>query len=118
MNKFRGVVEIEILGEMRGFKFGVAATLQLCQILKCNLDDVVKRLSDQKDLEAQLNYYYTASCQYIRLVKKGDAEPSFEEVCNWVDTLLPEQREAVAEAAFNQYEDPNLAAPEKGQSGT
>lgn len=117
MNQYKGVVEIEILGEKRGFKFGTASYLQLCEILGCGLAEAIKRLDDLTDLKCQLNFYYTGACQYIRLVKKGEQEPTFEEVANWVDSLLPEQKEQIGETAFKHYEDPNKEAPQQtGQS--
>lgn len=121
-DKYKGIVEIEILGEKRGFKFGTASMLQLCQVLKCSLVDVVKRLDDKSDLEVQLNFFYTGACQYVRLKKADDkdyvvAEPTFEQVANWVDSILPSQKEEITNAAFSQYADPNTEAPKTaGQS--
>jgi len=116
INKYKGLVETDVFGHTVGFKFGTAAMLQLCQILKCSLQDVVNRLDDKTDLEAQLTFYYVGACQYVRLKKSEDKEfkgeePSFEQVCNWVDSLLPQQKEEITETAFSQYTDPNTKAP-------
>lgn len=112
--KYKGVVEIDVLGESRGFKFGMAAMAQLCQLEKCDLNEVQERLG-KGNLTTNLNLYYSAAVQFARLNKKP--EPSFEEVCNWIDHLNEDQNKEAVSAAFATYDDPNLAAPEKGQSG-
>jgi hypothetical protein len=43
IDKYKGVVEIEIFGEQRGFKFGMAAMAQLCHLEGTNWEGVQKR---------------------------------------------------------------------------
>lgn len=114
VNKYKGVAEIDILGEVRGFKFGTAAMAQLCQLEKCGLTEVSKRLENaDENLGTQLNFYYTAAYQYSKLNKKEP--PTFEEVANWIDSMVYDQKDALNKAAFATYDDPNAQAPETGQ---
>lgn len=116
MNKYKGVVEIDILGEKRGFKFGMASMAMLCQLEKCTLNEVQEKLG-KGEIGTNLNLYYSAAVQFARLFKKQ--EPTYEEVCNWIDHLSEDQNKEAVSAAFATYEDPNQTAPEKaGQPGT
>ncbi|MEB3210265.1 MAG: hypothetical protein VKL39_02875 [Leptolyngbyaceae bacterium] len=115
MDKYKGVVEIEILGEKRGFKFGIASMAMLCKLENCSLNEVQKKLQDS-DIGANLNLYYSAAVQFARLYKQK--EPTYEEVCNWIDHLSQDQNEEAVKAAFAMYEDPNQTALQKeGQAG-
>jgi len=113
-DKYKGVAEIEILGEKHGFKFGIAAMAQLCELEGKPLAEVIKLLDDPSNLKTQINFYYAAAVQFARLVKKDDQffkEPTFEEVANWIDCISADIKEKLNETAFAQYSDPNLAAP-------
>ena len=112
-NKHKGVVEIEILGEVRGFKFGMACMAMLCTLEKTNLKEVQERLKEE-NLSTSLNLYYSAAVQYARLFKKD--EPTFEEVADWIDNMTLEQNTEAVNVAFAQYTDPNVQAPAMGQS--
>lgn len=115
VNKYKGVAEIEILGAIRGFKFGTAAMAQLCQLEKCGLSEVSKRLDNaDENLGTQLNFYFTAAYQYSKLNKQEP--PTFEEVANWIDSMVYEQKDQLNKTAFASYDDPNVKAPqEEGQ---
>lgn len=120
MNQYKGVVEIEILGEKRGFKFGMACTAMLCKIEGCSLKEVQERLA-ANDQSTMCNMYYAAAVQYVRLKNTEQTEkvkePTFEEVANWIDNMSLTQNEDAVKTAFAQYEDPNGKAPETaGQS--
>jgi len=112
-NKHKGVVEIEILGEQRGFKFGMACMAMLCEREKTTLKEVQERLGSE-NLTTSLNLYYSAAVQYARLFKA--AEPSFEEVADWIDNMSLEQNQEAVGVAFAQYSDPNVKASETGQA--
>jgi hypothetical protein len=106
-DKFKGVVEIEVLGEQRGFKFGMAAMVMLCRLEGKDLKDVQESLN-KGEIITFVNLMYAAAVQYAKLYKKP--EPSFEEVANWLDHL--EGREAdIIKTAFHQAESPNPVAP-------
>jgi len=108
-NKYKGVVEIEILGEKRGFKFGMACMAMLCKLEGAKLSEVQARLASA-DLQTNLNLYYSAAVQYCKLFKITE-EPTFEDVANWIDNMSMEQNEEAVKVAFAQYEDPNEKAP-------
>jgi hypothetical protein len=103
-DKFKGVVEIEILGEQRGFKFGMAAMVQICDIQKTDLKGV-QDLLNSGDIRTFINFMYAGAVQYARLYKKP--EPSFEEVANWIDHLDGKEGDIIKTA----FESPNPEAP-------
>ncbi len=115
-DKYKGVVEIEILGEVRGFKFGTAYLAMLCELEGVKLSTIIRRFSDPEDIAIKLKHYYVGAVQYVRLKnaeeKKGLPEPTYEQVCNWVDSLDQEQRNKIDETAFSKYQDPNTTAPQ------
>lgn len=111
--KYKGVVELEVAGEKVGFKFGVATTKLNCELegLKCDaegIEELGRRLASQNP-STYLNFYYAAAVSYARLFKKS--EPTFDEVCNWVDTMETTQTEEALKVAFLQPTDPNPTAP-------
>ena len=106
-DKFKGVVEIEILGEQRGFKFGMAAMVMLCKLENKDLKGVQEGL-DTGDITTFVNLMYASAVQYAKLYKKP--EPSFEDVANWLDHLDGKEGEII-KTAFEQPESPNPAAP-------
>lgn len=120
MNQYKGVVEIEILGQKRGFKFGMACTAMLCKLEECSLKEVQEKLSTNDQI-TMCNLYYAAAVQYVRLKNaeqtEKSKEPTFEEVANWIDNMSLEQNEDAVKTAFAHYEDPNKEAPQQtGQS--
>jgi hypothetical protein len=115
-DKYKGVVEIEIFGEQRGFKFGMATMAMLIDLEGDTFANVVKKLEDSTQIKTHINFYYAAAVQYCRLLKK-ESEPSFEEVANWMDSVAATVKEKMTETAFSQYADPNAEAPNQtGQS--
>ncbi len=106
-DKYKGLVEIEILGEQRGFKFGIATMVMLCKVEGVELKEVQERI-DSSRLETFANMMYCAAVQYAKLYKKP--EPSFEEVANWLDHIEDKQGEII-KSAFAQPQDPNPVAP-------
>lgn len=109
--KYKGVVELEICGEKAGFKFGMATTKLSCELegLKCDAEGVTElssRLASQSP-STYLNFFFAAAKCYSRLFKQP--EPSFDEVCNWVDNMEQGQAEQSISDAFAQP--PNPTAP-------
>jgi hypothetical protein len=119
MDKYKGIVEKTINGRNIGFKFGTGHFAMLCELEKDTLANITKRLDDPTDLGLQINYYYAAAVQYVRLKNAEDnltlPEPSKEQVANWIDMMMPSEKVEMNEAAFSQYENPNVQAPEAGQ---
>lgn len=107
VDKFKGVVEVDILGEKRGFKFGMAAMVQLCKLEATDLKGVQEKIGSG-DISTMLNLLYSAAVQYAKLYKKE--EPSYEEVANWIDHLEGRESEIIS-TAFGQPDDPNQTAP-------
>lgn len=111
-DKYKGVVEIDILGDKRGFKFGMAWTAMLCKLEGLKLSEVQKKLADN-DSGTMCNFYYAAAVQYHKLFKIDGAEPTYEEVANWIDNMSLADNENAVKAAFEQYIDPNQKAPQE-----
>jgi len=109
-DKYKGVVEIEILGEKRGFKFGLASMAMLCKLEGLKLSEVNEKLTEN-DPGVMCNFYYAAAIQYCKLFKIKD-EPTLEEVSNWIDNMSLEQNESTVTAAFLSHVDPNKEAPQ------
>jgi len=109
IDKYKGVVEIEILGEVRGFKFGMGAMARLCQLEGLNFKGVQEKLSSGDPI-ILLNLLYAAAVEYVRLYKKPN-EPTKEEVSNWVDYLSDDKQAEIIKTAFYQPESPNTTAP-------
>jgi hypothetical protein len=103
IDKYKGVVEVEILGEKRGFKFGMAAMAQLCQLEGTNLKGVQERLGEG-EIGTMVNLLFAAAYQYAALNKAE--KPTYEEVANWIDHLEGKENE-ILQAAFYQHKDPN-----------
>jgi hypothetical protein len=116
--KSKGILEIEVNGEMRRFKFGTLHIAILLEMEKCNMGELLQRLSEPSNLMLIVRYFHVAACQYSRLKKETD--PSIEEVADWYDNMTPEQREALNKAALETFIDPNESAPKtektEGQS--
>ncbi len=105
--KYKGVSEFEILGEVRGFKFGMGAMMRLCQLEGTNFKGVQEKLS-QGDVPVMIHLLYSAAVEYCKLYKKEN-EPTLAEVANWADELGDRLQEVLS-AAFEQAPDPNQKA--------
>src|SRR5688572_13554077 len=117
MNKYKGVVEIEILGKQRGFKFGTASMAMLCELENAKLNEVVARLDDiTNNINTAINFYYSAAVAYVRLnnseTESKIVEPTREQVANWMDSLAAETKQKIESDAFATYSSPNVTAPE------
>lgn len=116
-DKYKGVVEIDISGEKRGFKFGISAMSMLCELENCSLKEVVERLDDTSNLKTQVNFYYSAAISFVRLKNAEEKttlqEPTFDQVANWIDCLAVDIKNQLNEIAFAQYVDPNKEAPQE-----
>ena len=112
IDKYKGVVEIEILGEQRGFKFGMAAMAQLCQLERTDWKGVQEKFL-AADITTTANLFFVTATQYARLAKI--TEPTYEDVLNWVDHLDEGQQAKIIQAFFYHHiekeETPNLTAP-------
>lgn len=113
-DKYKGVVEMQILGEQRCFKFGTASMIQLCKMLNVTLPELVEKLNNPNDLEARVGFFYTAACQHVDLYQKG-TKPTFAEVANWIDHMSVGQQNEIADISFASHKDPNTEAPTTGQ---
>jgi ABC-type molybdate transport system substrate-binding protein len=108
-DKFKGVVELEILGEQRGFKYGMAALVQLTKLEDTNLAGVQEKLANG-DISTIVNLVYTGAVQYAKLYKKEI--PSFEDVANWIDHINGDQLSSIIKTSFAiPEESPNPTAP-------
>ena len=70
-DKYKGVVEIEILGAKRGFKFGMACMAQLCKLEQSSLAKVQEMLATNEP-GIICNMYFAAAVQYAKLYKLAE----------------------------------------------
>jgi hypothetical protein len=84
VDKYKGVVELEIAGALRGFKFGTHAMSMLSRIEKVPFSRLEQHLDEKADdIDLQINFYWCAAVAYAKLFKKD--EPTIEEVYAWAD---------------------------------
>lgn len=113
--KVKGLLEIEIAGEKRGFKFGILQMAQLKDLEKCSIKELAERFDDPENFMVKVHLFYSGAYQYAKL--KGIPPPTVEEVGSWMDELMDQQKEELNRAAFSTFQDPNEKAPEAtGQS--
>ena len=110
-DKYKGVVELEVLGEVRGFKMGIATLLMLSKMENLDIRELQPKIAS--DVGVFVNFMYCSAVQYARLYKKP--EPSYEEVANWLDNMEQNEQVKIVREAFgvpdNVEEDPNPKAP-------
>lgn len=110
-DKYKGVVEMEVLGEMRGFKMGIATLIMLSKMEGLDINQLQPMIA--KDVRVFVNFMYCSAVQYAKLFKKP--EPSFEEVANWLDNMEENAQVQIVRDAFGvkdvPEEDPNPKAP-------
>lgn len=104
-DKYKGVVELEILGEKRGFKVGTRALLMFCEMEKISFDQAEEHLKNG-GTTVGLKFYHCAAIAYAKL--NNQPEPSFDDLCAWVDELGFAKMEKELEQASRT---PNSEAP-------
>lgn len=108
-DKYKGIVEMEIAGSKRGFKFGTRAMMIFCELDKVAFKDVDERLKEPS-IETQLNFYLSGAIAYAKLMRTD--EPTIDDVAAWIDEVGYKRME---EESAKSMEIPNEAAPEMGQ---
>lgn len=108
VDKYKGTVELEIGGQMRGFKFGTRAMSLFCNHQKVPFSQVEKYMDEnQNNIDVTVTFFWCGAVAYARLYKV--VEPSIEEVYAWVD-------EGVMNTLNGAIKDmsPNAEAPNEG----
>ena len=111
VDKYKGVVELEIGGALRGFKFGTRAMSLFCNYQKIPFSQVEKYMEDNNDnVDVTVIFFWCGAVAYARLFKKE--EPSIDEVYAWVDEgVMNTLNGAMKEMAPNE-EAPNQPGQE------
>lgn len=104
-DKYKGVVEIDILGEKRGFKVGTRSLILFCEMEKIPFNGAEDHLKNG-GTAVGLKFYHCAAIAYAKLMNKP--EPSFDDLCAWVDELGFAKMEKELEEASKT---PNSEAP-------
>ncbi len=120
INKYKGIVKLNIYGEDRFFKFGTAQMAMFCDLQGQKLEEAIASLNDTKDLKTNIHFYLSAAVSYVDLVNDEEGtnlkRPTYSQVANWFDGLLDDQKKQIDETAFKQAF-PNGEAPDQqGQS--
>lgn len=105
VDKYKGTVELEIAGELRGFKFGTRAMSLFCNHQKVPFSQVDKYMNENSDnVDVTVTFFWCGAVAYARLFKKP--EPTLDEVYAWVDEgVMVTLNDAMKEMA------PNVEAP-------
>lgn len=111
IDKYKGLVTLDILGRKCGFKFGTMQAALFCKEMKCKLPEMAGFL-DGSDLDAQITWYWAAAVSYSRLLKQE--EPSKDEVAAWIDSFGFSAMEQQASEAMIS---PNENAPIQTEEG-
>lgn len=113
MNKFKGIVELKINDEIRGFKFGILSTEMATKETGCSFGEFQKLL-ESGDLTAVINTYWAGAVCYAEL--KNKEIPTRREVADWIESMGDSEdvNKNISEA-FGVHQDPNKPAPETGQ---
>lgn len=106
VDNYKGVIEIEIAGALRGFKFGTHAMSMLSRIEKVPFSRMEAHLKEKEDdIDLNVTFYWCAAVAYARLFKKE--EPTIEQVYAWVDEGVMTTLNKKAEELVS----PNVEAP-------
>lgn len=119
IDKYKGVVEIEIQGAKRGFKFGLRCNQLFAERMGINFHEVsatLVRASGNKgdnpegvEIDTIMNFYLSAAQAYARLNKQ--AEPTIDDIYAWIEEVTMEvMSEKIRQA--NDLPDPNRGAPQ------
>jgi len=109
-DKYKGIVELDIAGAKRGFKFGVRAMMILAELEKIKFEDIETHLKNSEGvISTQMNFFLSGAISYARLIKIED--PTLDEVCAWVDEYGYDKLE---KEAAKSMDIPNEEAPKEG----
>lgn len=115
-NKYKGIVELEIYGEKRYFKFGTMQMDLLCELEGKTVQELVPLLDDKTNVKIQISFYFCAALAYVRLYNDEHEdklkEPTRNQVANWMDSVGDDKRDKMNKTAFAQAF-PNEEAPKE-----
>lgn len=116
VDKYKGIIELDVSGSKVGFKFGIRSMTLFCESQKINIKESQKYLeyaAKDTNMGVIISFYHSAAVAYARLMKKP--EPSLDEVFAWVDEV---GMDAMEKKISEVHKIPNEEAPmQAGQSG-
>lgn len=87
-DKYKGIIEIDILGAKRGFKFGIRAMSLFCEAQSITLKEAeafLRTIAENNDMERMISFYHSGAVAYARLMKQP--EPTIDDVWAWVEEV-------------------------------
>ena len=117
---YKGIFEIEVNGEKKGFKTGTLASAFFCQEEGITLNQMANRLQDPSPMTA-INLGYAASKAFHHF-KQIPFKHTKEEIADWIDEVgIVEFLKMVLDSMITYQpkgeEEKNALAPSEGQIG-
>lgn len=117
VDKFKGVIEIEIAGAKRGFKFGLRSMQLFSEMVKVKFSEVNKVLVEASgnngqdessvNIDVIMKFYLCAAIAYARLNKQP--EPTIDDIYNWIEEVT---MDVMTEELKKISDLPNQMAPQ------
>jgi hypothetical protein len=102
---FNGIVEIEIGGEKRGFRFSLAALDHFCKLENCAWYEMDKVLMDGQ-ISTIINFFLAGALSYAKKKKLTD-QIDYDTVEDWLSELGVHRAAEEMYKVFTLYKDPN-----------
>jgi hypothetical protein len=106
---FKGILELEIDGRKRGFKFGMASLAKFCEfegIAWFKLEDVLKA----GQVSTIINFFYAGALIYAER-NKLEIDFDYGTVADWLDEVGVAKAAEEMYKAFAAYSEKNSVAP-------
>ncbi len=113
VDKYKGVIEFDVVGQKRGFKFGVRSMSLFCNSLGIPFRDGAEALQKAEfdsDMDTVIKFYLAGAIAYARLNKLPD--PTIDEVYAIIEEVGTNE---MARKLKEVHDIPNVQAPETGQ---
>jgi hypothetical protein len=114
VDKYKGTVELEVLGKKIGFKFGVRSMFLFTSSMGVPFgegNDALTKAEFDGNMDTVMKYYHCATIAYSRLY--GIPELSLDEVYAIIEEVGPDE---MAKKLAEAHKIPNSTAPTTGQN--
>jgi hypothetical protein len=107
------IVDFEINGKKRGFKFGTLAVRMIMELRGLNsINDLIIRMSNAADIPFTLDILYCAAKSWC-MAKKVEIDFTQEDVADWMDEIGLDEATSIINKAFTQYSPPTKQSKKK-----
>lgn len=106
----KGIIEIEVFGETKGFKFGTYTFKVIRELTGIDtIEEVFTSLTASNSLEFLSSFVHACAIHYAR--EKKIEEPSELDVSNWMDEIGLTKSRDIVTALIKAFTTKNLNAP-------